>query len=279
MSDIPNEIEIQAWLNQIFVEDQYLSVKTLEKAGKGAGFLGEVFFVLATATNAENEIIKTYDLVVKCSQRCKILREKTPTKNVFFNEIFFYNVVYPSFVSFQKMRKVEHPFINIPKYYGAHTEENIEVLVLQNLRSDGYMMWDQKKTLTRKHIDKIVESYAKFHAISVAMKHQESVRFHKLANNLFNPYEELASQQFVQPFIKTTQNVYNLIKDKVNQETASKWKKIIEEVPLFFEQRALNCLDGINVILHGDSWNNNFLHQYEASILKHFHQFLFKFLE
>ncbi|RZB39218.1 EcKinase domain containing protein, partial [Asbolus verrucosus] len=156
-----------------------LSTKILGNSEKGDGYAGDIIFVFATATT-DAGLTKEYNLVLKCSKRSQILRETSPVKDAFFNEIYVYNVVLPAFTQFQEEKGFTHPFDSVPKCYGTFTDDNMEVIVFENLKNVGYSLWDKKKPLTRRHVDMVINEYAKFHAVSLAMQDQNPEKLEEL---------------------------------------------------------------------------------------------------
>jgi hypothetical protein len=110
----------------------------------------------------------------------------------------------------------------------------VEVIVFENLKKDGYDLWPKKDPVTRRHLEIVVSEYGKFHAISVAMREQQSNKFSELTNLLGDHFKE---------FVEAT--------DFVNL-----FEKVLVEM--------LENIDGLKVIIHGDCWNNNFMCKFEV---------------
>jgi hypothetical protein len=138
-----SENEIKVWLEKVFEDVTNISVEIVGNSEKGDGFLGDIIFVHVTGIGRDGSVEK-YNLVLKCSKNSEMLREKMSMKNVFINEICFYNTTLPTFIRFQNERGVEQPFDSVPKCYGTFIDDNKEIIVLENLKKSGYALWDKK---------------------------------------------------------------------------------------------------------------------------------------
>jgi hypothetical protein len=229
---------------------------------KGDGYVGDIIFVHVTG-KTKDSFPKEYDLVVKGSKKNPNLRNITPAKTFFRNEIYFYDTVLPAFIAFQLEKGVEDTFNCVPKYYGSFTTDDQDVLVFENLLTSGYSIWDKRTPLTRNHIDLVVDRYAKFHAISAAMKNQQTQKFDELTRphrQLFKEFDgKFANVKM--PFEFAIEEICDLLKDDLDETVLSKWRSLSEQFkPILFA--SVKDFKGFEVVTHGDCWNNNFMFQY-----------------
>ncbi|CAH1365646.1 unnamed protein product [Tenebrio molitor] len=215
---------------------------------KGDGYVGDIIFVHVTG-KTKDSFPKDYDLVVKGTKKNLNLRNITPAKTFFRNEIYFYDTVLPAFIAFQLEKGVEDTFNCVPKYYGSFTTDDQDVLVFENLLTSGYSIWDKRTPLTRNHIDLVVDRYAKFHAISAAMKNQQTQKFDELTRphrQLFKEFDgKFANVKM--PFELAIEEICDLLKGDLDETVAS-----------------VKDFKGFEVVTHGDCWNNNFMFQSET---------------
>jgi thiamine kinase-like enzyme len=182
-------------------------------------------------------------------------------KEAFLNEIYVYDTLFPSFMKFQQERGVKDPFDKVPKCYGTFTTENMEVIALENLKKNGYILWDRKKPLTRAHIDMVVKEYGKYHVISIAMKTQQPDTFKQLEQGIVDTFTKfLESTGMVSAFANIVDEVYDLLKDDLDGTIMSKWKNFKHTIGPFFK-KITQGTEGLQVIVHGDCWSNNFMYQ------------------
>jgi hypothetical protein len=256
-----SENEIKVWLEKIFEDVTNISVEIVGNSEKGDGFVGDIIFVHVTGIGRDGSVEK-YNLVLKCSKNIEMLREKMSMKNIFINEICFYNTTFPTFIRFQNERGVEQPFDSVPKCYGTFIGNNKEIIVLENLKKSGYALWDKKIPMTRKHINMVVKAYGKFHAISVAMKDQEPEKYQQLIDS-FKTFSENGIN-VKRLFGKTLEEVYNLLKGELNEDILDKWGNFKGNLESGLEEVREN-FSGLQVITHGDCWNNNFMFHIDVS--------------
>ncbi|KAJ3666238.1 hypothetical protein Zmor_001691 [Zophobas morio] len=255
-----SENEIRSWLKFALKDENLkdISVKIQGNSEKGDGYMGDIVFVSAEGIT-DNQASKKYDLVLKCSKKSKAFRETSPVKEAFFNEIFMYQEVFPYFIQYQKEKGIAAPFNSVPKCYGFFTRENMEVIVLENLKSGGYELWPKKQPLSRKHIDLVVTEYGKYHATSLALQHQRPTEFHKFVDSISDIMEIFAKTSDIQNLFATPiDESYDLLKDDLDDSILVRWKEFKTQIKSIFEDLVKESA-GIRVILHGDCWNNNFM--------------------
>ncbi|XP_044265206.1 uncharacterized protein LOC123011690 [Tribolium madens] len=149
------EAEIKSWLTPALRKENVsdFSVKILGNSEKGDGYLGDIIFLEIAGE-------KHYNLVAKCSKRSKTLREKSPVKNAFLNEIFMYEKVHPTFLQFQNDHNCEKPFVSYPKCYGSFISDDMEVIILENLKKSGFELWPKKEPLSDlENLDDVLNTY------------------------------------------------------------------------------------------------------------------------
>ncbi|KAJ3646088.1 hypothetical protein Zmor_023697 [Zophobas morio] len=253
--------EIKTWLETLLKNENIdnLDFTILGNSEQGDGYIGDILFVEVCGTTKDET--KNYNLVLKCSKRSQALREKSPVKEAFLSEIYFYDVVFPSFKKFQHERNITEPFEKVPKCYGTLTTGDTEVLALENLKNRGYFLWDKTKPLTRPYIDLIVKEYGKLHAVSIAMQDQEPENYKKLVSGLDDVLKRFfqASTEMYSSMGGAIVEIYELLKGELDERILEKWYELNEQVEPFFT-KACEPLEGMNVITHGDCWCNNFMH-------------------
>ena len=256
-----SENEIQTWLNIVLKDENFndISVKLQGNSEKGDGFMGDIVFISAEGTTA-NQLSKKYDLVLKCSKKSKVLREKAPVQEAFVKEIFMYKDVLPYFIQYQKEKGVKDPFNSVPKFYGSFADENTEVIVLENLKSNGYELWPKKEPLSRQHIALVVTEYGKYHAMSLALQHQRPTEFQKLVDTIQDVTEKFGKKggDLQAIFNKCIDESLEVLKYDLGDSILLRWKDLKNQVTSILKDAVKNRT-GLKVILHGDCWSNNFM--------------------
>lgn len=260
-SDSALQKEIESWLKIALSKEKISKIAKVEiigKSGKGDGYLGDIIYTDITA-KLSNGKTKIFQLVLKCSKRNEILRESSPVKEAFCNEIYIYDTILPEFQKFQKKYNTSNIFSSVPKFYGSFTSSNMEVIVLENLKKLEFGLWDKKQPLSRHHLEMMIPEYGRLHAISVAMAHKEPTLFQKLVQGLYpswKNFSETSNMELV--FKKNIEKSCQMLEKELNEKQLRKWRKFGNEVKEIF-QEMLWREGPLKVIAHGDCWSNNFM--------------------
>jgi hypothetical protein len=254
--------EIKSWL-KVALKKENLTDIVVNEVGtseKGDGYMGDIVFV-SVSGKTDDQSTKDYDLVLKCSKQSQALRENAQLIRMYLNEIFMYDHVFPNFLKFQNEKGIKDPFNSVPKCYGTFRGENIEVIVLENLKKNGYELWPKKEALERKHIEMVVKQYGKFHAISVAMKEQQPDKFEELAKTVEENMKNFGFDSVTTIFKGCIDESSELLKNELDENIISKWRSLKDQVESIRANK--NLIKGLKVISHGDCWNNNFMYKFE----------------
>ncbi|XP_072379901.1 uncharacterized protein [Diabrotica undecimpunctata] len=253
----------KALLDRIASENGFTDYELLASSGsnKGDNFTG-----ILTAVTIKNKE-KSLDLILKSSRKNMSSKEaKDSHINVNKREILLYERVFKEFQKFQEEHNIQDPFESVPKYYSSFTEEGHDSLVLENLKTQQYELWNKKIAMNPGHIKAVLIEYAKFHAVSLAMKQKNPELFNALAEtNLDNPMEkpsegnEKNQEKFKSFFTATLSLGYKAVKDDIAlTESLKKYEGIALE-NIFKSRQPEYKL----VVTHGDCWCNNFMFKYQ----------------
>ncbi|EFA06294.1 hypothetical protein TcasGA2_TC009161 [Tribolium castaneum] len=264
-----SEKQMREWLQLALKNENFLDFTTQihGTAEKADGYLGKVIFL--TVTGKTKTGAKTLDLVIKTSSQSAQLRKQITIKLFFQREIHVYERVVPTFAQFAKDSGADLPDF-VPKCLATKEEEQVEMIVLENLKPKGYVLWDRKVPMDCDHVELVLGSFAKWHAFSLALRHKHRKMFAKLMENNVNvfPYHILRNgmdetiYNYLQE-IKKSNFGPNCAEIKDFELTRDKIRHIFGN---FFEQEP-----DFHVILHGDCWTNNFLFKLEENTNKPSH--------
>lgn len=253
--------QIKAYIREA-VEDKNFQSYEIDLTGTTDvcdGYGSDITFATVLVTTREG-VQKNIELAVKCSKKGTPVEHRKSHKR----EAYFYKTILAEFTRFQIENNVRNVFDSIPKFYKAISNENEEVIVMENMKKSGYHLYDRKKALDIDHINLVLREYGKFHAISFALRHKRKDHFDKLVAG----YDDSMLHFFDVFFRKTLQQVLKRIEDvmeKTNEkglfETCRKLFPKGTDVAMF---DVMNTVEPESAILHGDCWNNNFVYQYEV---------------
>lgn len=236
-----------------------LEIRTSAGSGKGDNYMGVITSVALRGTNS------TFNLVLKSSHTNEEFRKAASVKNVFGREIYLYDKVFPEMEQFQKDYLLAHPFEAYPKFYGSLIETNSECLVMEDIRKLGYLMWNRKLNMSKAHIMKVLEEYAKLHSVSLAMKYKKPEVYDKIKKDMFDVYAEAYLKDDSNLAAYTDHVLKKALKIVEGNQTAT---RLIEDMrPKITSYYKYELLDPEyqSVYVHGDCWCNNMMFIYEVS--------------
>ncbi|KAJ3638565.1 hypothetical protein MTP99_001917 [Tenebrio molitor] len=259
VSDIPNQLtEV---LNKV---GKRLNLKNISlnlnlNTLKGDGFVGDFYKVSIT----DDETKKKYDLAVKKAPTEKIRREESRVDLAYKNEIFFYSEICPAFKKFEEDHGISKPFNSVPEYFVSDDQLEKEIIVLQDITKEGFVLRDKELLFDDDHTRLIFKTYGHFHAISFCLKEQKPEEFSRLTKSLKNIWKEIFEKGSFFNIIKIhVETAYEALDPREHTEIMVKLKKYIENCKEIFYE-SISCTGKYYGILHGDCWSNNMMFKYQ----------------
>lgn len=226
-----------------------------ESNKKGEGFMGEIVFFSVVDNDTKKVVL---DLVLKNSLKSVAVRNAFSVRLAFLNEINFYKNVWPQLDNFRQQYKVE-PIMNVARCYGTSTKEMDEYVLLENLKSQGFKMFDKNEFMNLNQFKYIFRQYGKFHALSFAFRKQKPNLFADAVSGYRSMFDNPMSG-FQQSIDNVCKAVYSYLRPEDN-DAKSVFKKYEDDGwKVFVEALKYNGPNG--VILHGDCWNNNMMFKF-----------------
>ncbi|KAI4467393.1 hypothetical protein MML48_2g00009469 [Holotrichia oblita] len=188
----------------------------------------------------------------------------TAFKSVYTNEIYFYERVIPAYMEFLGKNGVTDSFRNVPECYGSADKK---ILALRNLRSDGYDLCDKKFIGNEEHIELVLKTYAKFHAIGFGYKDQKPELYNKLVEgvvDIFSNASEDLNKQRVEGAKVLIQDFLSRLDPRKDKFILDQSQNIVDKLTEF--DLSLRTLTYANsILIHGDCWCNNMMFKYTDS--------------
>lgn len=231
---------------------------------KGAGFMGVITFINLKGTKNGEDI--SIPLIIKSAVQNPESRTSLDVRGAFLTEKYTYTEIFPTFRAFENFYNIKESLNSVPRCYISLDEEFKEVLVLDNLKAYGFKMHEKGRRLNVAHVAKIFEEYGKYHALSYAYKHKQPASFYKLA-------EPLKENLVTQTFKNMPDIVTKMVENTVNELERSEEFLLANQLKNYGEDlskkilKDMSKIDEYSVIIHGDSWINNFLFKYEVIML------------
>ncbi|XP_042856110.1 uncharacterized protein LOC122242781 [Penaeus japonicus] len=197
----------------------------------------------------------------------KIMRSKDDFYNMIHaKECNFYSEIVPALNAV--LREAGQGELSVPKCFFQCTEKGREIIVLENLKDQGYEQRDKTEGIDAAHTVLVLEELAKLHAASLLLQEktpQEDLRdrficLQKEWTKEFNV--GCTFEQFVGSYLERSIVMFEKIG---GQSTVVEWiKKIKPEVIQMFTEQ-IKQTSPFAVICHADPWINNFLYKYDES--------------
>lgn len=262
-------------LDKIAKNEQFLDYKIEEEpVSKDAfGFQGQM---LAVALIGNRKIGNKIVSKSKLHLMCKLLPEIVERRELFHSlsaserEIHIYNNVLTVFDQFQceKNIPINDRFTEYPRCYAAvaDSEMNEHIIVMENLKSAGYGLWDKTKPVDYDAACLTLKALGKFHALSFALRDQKQEVFNNISDlqDVFgkmvaddnSPVKGIVAGSLDRAFSVLDQpdekKIMQNLRDNCRDETLRLASKYL--AGKFY------------VICHGDFWNYNIFHLNEESV-------------
>lgn len=263
--------ELFSWIATAIEKEEYKNYEiSLDgMSEKCEGYIGEIVFLKVTGRDIENKE-NTLNLVVKHSKQNEHLRTSV-FRFMFDAEIHFYEKVYPVFEKFQIEKSVPVIFNAVPKCLKVLRFHKKEVLIFENLKAQGYEMYNRMKPLNIFHIKAVLEQLGKLHALSFALRDQRKTEFEAILKNYPNFLGNFLPDRFIRRCFGTAlNNGLKVLLDHREFELVDKFKGMLSEYVDDVADIMAKIVDEDetqSVIVHGDGWNNNFMFKYKVTLL------------
>lgn len=211
---------IQVLLDRIIEENDFHDYSLELKQGSqvGDGFLSE----LTSITIWENGSDKKLDIVCKIAPLNANRRKEFFSNVVFDRESCFYTKVMPIYAKFQDEKNVpkEAQFRAYPKCYAAICDDESEqyVIIMEDLRPQGFKMWNKAKTAPIENMQLAMRELGKFHGLSIAMKDQRPNEFAEFQNLTDISQTFFQSQNMQGMFDASFDRAINALKNEDHKE-------------------------------------------------------------
>ncbi|XP_022909730.2 uncharacterized protein [Onthophagus taurus] len=242
---------------------QDVTVDVTRGTDLGDNFMGYIGKLTIKGKKNETNEENVMNWVIKTAPNNELYRTLLKVSLLYTREAYVYEHVFPIFKNFQLEKKILKPFQEYPQLIFTTLEPMIESIVMEDMKSIGYSMTNRQEPLGLNYIKLVMKTYAKFHAISYALRDQKPDVFKTLTGNVEDIIKETLHEEMAYktqgPMIMSALESLDPVKDA---RAIIKFKKFAEK---FVEivKTTINKVNHYSVIGHGDSWTNNILWKYE----------------
>ncbi|XP_023012881.2 uncharacterized protein [Leptinotarsa decemlineata] len=260
--------QIVCWVGKSVAEENLknYSIDITGGTENDQGYMSDIVFVETKGTTKDNEPTSLH-LVVKHAKNNNHLRKAMPIDEIFENEIYMYQTVFPAFLKFQRAKKATELFDCTPRCLYSSSSGSMEVLVLENLRMKGYQQYDRKKPMNLAHCKAVLQRYGILHAVSFALRQQYAKTFDDLVSKLGDPNSTLfESSNIGNVYDDSFALALEMFEKNGDSDIHEKLRKLLGKGCSTMVKEVLRAMyiEPQSVISHGDCWCNNFLFKYEG---------------
>jgi thiamine kinase-like enzyme len=249
---------IEEWVKLALKNEDLVDYK-IDLHGKTSnedGYLSDIVFVTVNGKTKMGQE-KCVDLAIKFAKVSTTFRKEAPIRELFQKEIYIYDRVVTSFRKFQEEMGRENLLDYMAQCYATQAIESGELLILENLKTQGYDLWDRKVPMNWDHLKIILESYGKWHAFSFALRHRRKEIFEKLVENNINLFSYFVLKaNMVDGLFENIKRARDL--SGISPEEIKMLQFTRSGVESLFTDFYTKDPDH-QIIMHGDCWTNNFM--------------------
>ncbi|XP_050513896.1 uncharacterized protein LOC126889562 [Diabrotica virgifera virgifera] len=179
-------------------------------------------------------------------------------------EVFFYGTILKEYQEFQNNKKLPVLFDMIPNCYKTFSENDNEVIILDNLKKDGYVLHSREEPMNMAHLEMGLKSYAKLHAMSFALKDQNREIFENISKNCHSIIKEVFVN-LKKMYDTRSPTVVETLKEAGRPDLSILYEKYINEKSIY--NRFMEVWDTIpndQALMHADCHNANMMFQYKG---------------
>ncbi|KAG0720160.1 hypothetical protein GWK47_006935 [Chionoecetes opilio] len=205
--------------------------------------------------------------VAKCNPLRNMAAFESFTKIVFMKEAQFYQKIVP-LINTELEATGQEP-LRLPTWYVNHLVEGKEIIVLKDMRPDGFKMFDRLKGMDVVHVSLVLQELARLHATSTIVQAKMSepmeVTYDFLQKD-YGDYSGAAYERFFETVFASNMETVAKMAEKVGgYDTVVKWLNSNAAQGLDMVLGCLKKSPPFDVICHGDCWNNNILFKYDEA--------------
>lgn len=241
------------------------TIKMSRGTSVGDNYLAVITLIDINTETADGKPVKLH-WIAKTAHQNKLFREHVKIYFVYSREILMYTMVLPTFDELQKKNPPSEPFKHYPRFITSSMEEMNETVIMENLKAKGYVMKNRREPLDYAHTRYVLTHYAKFHALSFALRDQDPKKFKEIEDSLQGHFFNGSNREAMQTSLAATcVRAFKCFTEENSEEL-----KLLR----YLEENAYDVLEyscgGSSVgkeavVIHGDSWINNMLFKYEVS--------------
>ncbi|XP_046659457.1 uncharacterized protein LOC124353589 [Homalodisca vitripennis] len=256
------ELTVPAWLNEKFLETVFQEEEINQTSIAIIDY--DIKSVMPPGSNYSSDMFRVrvvYSVGNSRQEQVTSVIIKVPVVEGVFKEIEEYFSREP--IMYEKQlpamsKKINHEFA--PKSFHSPLKN---VLVLKDLKDEGYVIADKFKQLDYPHCELVFKTVAKFHAASLACYHDDLRFIEGVSAENFYIEGGTSFRSFMEGFVNQFGKAFDVF------GVADSFKRLFNDrVGRLWDSGVMACKPketGSNVLVHGDLWCNNLMFKYDGS--------------
>lgn len=156
-------------------------------------------------------------------------------------------------------------FNECPKCYSTISEEMSESLILEDLKLRQFEMMKRNEPVSFDHVSLFMKALGKFHAISFALKDQQSQKFNELTDLVSENYWQLLKLDTKNHYFDMLNRLTSVLEEEKRFDLLERFKKVTSGDYSATIHRLISsaAAEQYAVICHGDATINNSIFRYD----------------
>lgn len=260
---------IENILHQISIYHKLNIFKIEQKPGTsiGDGYMSNMLAIRMHGQSSDGETPHFTDVICKRPPGNATTQNQFETAWIYEREVLMYDKVLPMFAKMQRDMGLDSDggFYSWPRcFYASFVpgKESESVIVMEDLRSIGYKMWEKTKLAPAENITLLLEQLARMHALSFVLRDQQPNELEKLEHQLSEIYVPILQSSGFEPLFASC---FKRLADLMHSTKYGKLVDGIKEHWLDLYRAAFDRrrLGRFAVVTHGDCWSNNMMFKFE----------------
>lgn len=224
---------------------------------------GDNYMGIITTVTVKSGTVELH-LVLKTSHSNEQFRNTMRISIIFSREIYVYETVFPIYRKIQEECRVKNPFYANAKLCGSYVGPNVECLVMEDLRTKHFKLWNRKVPMNPDHISAVLREYAKLHSLGFVANKKYPEIFNKFLTNMRDIFMEKDST-----FAKLN-DFTSLMSAKIlrivegNKSATEAMNRYASKLDDYYTNELTRSEHKL-VVIHGDGWCNNIMFKYEVN--------------
>ncbi|XP_028155490.2 uncharacterized protein LOC114349347 isoform X1 [Diabrotica virgifera virgifera] len=230
------------------------------KTNKTEGYASDMVFAKIKLADFDKKL-QEHHLAIKFSKAS--MRKFEVFRNMYKNELLFYKDIMKVFTDHQNKQNVSEPFKAVPKCHGIFSDENVDIIALDNLYQQGYVLHDRHITMNMNHLKLLMKTYAKLHALSLSLREQQNGSFLKILENdlIIKKNADFGTSDFFNAcVVKVSKDLREAKRLGLSRKFDELMEKGINEI---IHDIIVTENPELSVMVHCDCHNNNFMFKYQ----------------